>query len=101
MEDAGDVGGGDGPQAADVLVDRDDVVALHEAATEAGHAAAAVLEPEQHRPLEVAGGDGELVGVDAVGQHLGEDVVDHAQRLAGPLGGGAAVDGEVPGVGEG
>ena len=49
-QDGVDVVEGDGPQALEVLVDRDDHLAPHEAPAEAGHAAAGVLEPEQRGP---------------------------------------------------
>ena len=79
-----------------MLVDGGDAVSLHEAGAETTHATAAVLQAQEHRPLEVARRHRQLGFGDAVGQHRRHHVVDDAQGFAGPLRCRAAVDREVP-----
>ena len=83
----------------EVLGDRDDLVAAGQTGAEPRHAAAAVLEAEQRRALEVALGHLELRVGDAVGQHAVDHVVDDVEQLAQAGRGGAGVQHEHAGVG--
>ena len=78
----------------DVLVDRDDLVAVDEPRSEAGHARAAVLQAQEHRALEVAERHPVLLLGDAVGDEAVDHRVDDLEQLAQPVRGGAAVDHE-------
>jgi hypothetical protein len=66
--------------AAQLLVERAHVPADCERAAEARHAAARVFEAEDERAFEVAEGDVELVGGDAVDEQPVELLVDEVEH---------------------